>query len=1843
MKALKKALALVLAAAMVIQPISVSAAETTSKPADGTTTNAPFPKGTAGSNSFRIPSLVTLSDGTLVAAADARWNTTYDGGGLDTIVSRSSDNGKNWNYTFANYLGDNGNTYNGSSSTCFIDPAMAVTSDDTIYMLVDLYPYGIALNGSGNTAPSTEVGFDSDGNLKLKKKGESSYNYYLKDEKIYSTSGTVVDGYTVDEHFNIKGTDETDSNLFFEDSPFQVVRTGYLYLTKSTDKGTTWSAPTLLNLKTSSEQVCLVGPGRGLVTSSGMIVFPVYSYNGSQETQKMGFVYSTDGSTWNRTSSFTGATWSSESAVIELTDGTLRFFYRNGTKNLCYVDYSNGTWGSVVNTGQVTNSNCQISAITYSKTVDEKQVILVSCPTGPNEAGSDQSGASYRENGKIFVGLVNSDKTITWQNNAKISVQSENSTESFMYSCLTELSDGSIAILYEDNENGWGTGSDKYYQMSFATYEASKLGLTFDETNEGDSSENGSNEDKDVPSDDTTLNELPEEYTGEVSNKTTEATSYWQLVTNGVSGIASGEKYLIASGKTGSVYLLGYTGGSSKTTVSNNVISSASEDYQFTLTGSGNTWTIQDKNGTYLYPTATKSSSGGQGGPGGNSSKWTCGVAYKQNTANSVMISGSSYVTISRSVTSGKNKTTSYLSYSGSSFGASESSSTLYLYKQVTVPGTTCYTVDTTGLEKLIAEVPTAQENYTDETWEAFQNALAGAKMAISNTAESYDTESDASNQQTNINDAAFMLYKAWQELKEYKTIEITINYKLDTDTVKTETISVLENATKVSLSKIITGSDDAMYSVENTELSLNNAQKEYDVAVTKLEGYPVTVSQGSTLTVSPADPYGDGTIAGIELKDGQYVKWTSADSSYVGVAGVYNTSTNTYSDEADIFGQQITTTPIAVTGTIYNANGTVDSVCQWIVTVTEAAEDTTSVSRYFDVDQVEHCTLYYSINGGELVQVNGTGVSIIPGTDSPYKVVDGTWYGNLSLIFFAAPDEGYALTHMYVETSDNQYYVLSDGNGDVKNSSAWPLLSTVDTDALYTSGGVTYSLDMIASRYLEDKTDIYDDVKNSSSIWKSESSSSYHGFRWALLEGYVTVGRLEELYSKALELGCTGVTTVTRDKKATDKCGTKTNPVSICAVAQKLPTIEKSITSSTSSVGIGDSIDYKIEVTIPKTDAVVKYWNGNTLTSGDTSTISYTNMSVGDSLVKDIGWNTTSATSSTTSDQTFTVTYSLTLTTSNFKDIVKDGKIVNTATLNYAYKASYGSGNYSANDFTEASVAVVLPSYVVDFGLPVTIDLSSIIESYGAIKTINEATTYGTVSWDETNKQLTYTATQAIQAVDYIEIDLKEGDYAIAIYPATTVYYEEYFAKGVSGDWSTISSSTTAKSSQTAEEVGKKKNVYGFDSNYNTVGASNGTSATSQKASVATFTFTGTGVDIYTNNTKDSGILMAWVKDSNGKTVKVIQVDTHMANGTTDATNRQEVNNAYNVPVVTLHGLEKATYTVELRHIGQSVTTEEGQKTVAYKAVSLDGFRVHGTLASDTDVYKTDLEDNPEYYQLRDMVLNAIGVSGVDSQYGDPTQLAGQVYDASADATGIITDESVTYADSTTVKDLLDNGPKNEIYLYANQTLTFKVQSSRLLQLGMKALNASTAYTLKVDGKEVKAGSMDTSVDMFYKLNEATAENHTYTVSVTNNGTGILSITDLKICDDPNAAFVELTAEDIEKILVPTEYADATLNIVLNDVAGNSLVTTALTANGEVGETATFTAAAIEEAVATLVPEGYELKEVSYADQEVAYGEEASVTFIAEEIEEEQPTTSVWETIVSVVKNIFDKLFGWF
>lgn len=444
MKKRGKMLALLLAATLAFGSIPGTVmAKEGAKPADGTTKEQPFWSGTGGSNKFRIPCLVSLDDGTLVAGCDARWTTYADGGGLDTIVSYSKDKGDNWTYTFANYLGDNGNVWN-NASTAFIDPAMA-TDGKTVYMIADLYPAGYALNGA-KKSPVPGKSHDENGNILLadakgwsdvwgtERTNASNYTYHLEKNEtndgyvIKDQSGKAVDGYTVDAYFNVKG-ENVDANLFEADSPFQVWPTDYLYMTSSEDGGKTWSVPSILNLRRESEQSLLVGPGRGMVTSEGRIVFTAYEFTSGDKNSTA--IYSDDkGKTWKRGASVSD--WSSEAVVTEA-DGKLYMFTRHGGY---YVSDNWGeSWSAKKNMGITYNLNCQLTAITYPKKIDGKTAILFAAP----------SNTGSRAAGKIFVGLVKEDGTLDWKYDYSI-----NGSAYYAYSCLTVLPDGTVGLLYEN-------------------------------------------------------------------------------------------------------------------------------------------------------------------------------------------------------------------------------------------------------------------------------------------------------------------------------------------------------------------------------------------------------------------------------------------------------------------------------------------------------------------------------------------------------------------------------------------------------------------------------------------------------------------------------------------------------------------------------------------------------------------------------------------------------------------------------------------------------------------------------------------------------------------------------------------------------------------------------------------------------------------------------------------------------------------------------------------------------------------------------------------------------------------------------------------------------------------------------------------------------------------------------------------------------------------------------------------------------------------------------------------------------------------------------------------------
>lgn len=545
--------------------------------------------------------------------------------------------------------------------------------------------------------------------------------------------------------------------------------------------------------------------------------------------------------------------------------------------------------------------------------------------------------------------------------------------------------------------------------------------------------------------------------------------------------------------------------------------------------------------------------------------------------------------------------------------------------------------------------------------------------------------------------------------------------------------------------------------------------------------------------------------------------------------------------------------------------------------------------------------------------------------------------------------------------------------------------------------------------------------------------------------------------------------------------------------------------------------------------------------------------------------------------------------------------------------------------------------SFVVDFGLPVKITTQNLGITGDWTSVSVSGAQYGTAT-ATLGEGLTYTPTQTIKGIETLQLTLTDSTgsvtHQIYIYPATTVYYEEGFAVP-HNDSATGGSKGTGQ--QTTESAGSKTYVYGYDAAYaSAVGDSNGTAMKLEAGKgAATFTFTGTGVDIYTSSTTETGSLMIRVVGSNGALVKVLSVNTVMKDGRTDATTGQAVTAAYHVPVVSLSGLAHGTYTLQIAAVKSG--------SAGAKDVYLDGFRVHGTLEDQSNsVYVADQEDNPTFVELRDEVLTAQNVNTDNSQYANQIaeNVISQVYAVSNSTTGAVIMSNNTKLSDADMEDLLDNGPKNEIYLQPQQTLTFKISTNRVVQIGLKALNQATTYTINNDEKK----PLNTSTDMFYTvLNKAESETE-QTITITNTGNGILSITDLKVCDDPNATLGELTAEDLIPALVSLGFesepvaATATLNITVQ--CGDKAVPVTLTHDGMSNETYTFTAAEIKAAVEQALPEGYTVADVTFSDVTVTCGEASDVAFTAAET---PAPVGLLQKIVQIAVKIVKKIFSWF
>lgn len=441
---------------------------------------------------------------------------------------------------------------------------------------------------------------------------------------------------------------------------------------------------------------------------------------------------------------------------------------------------------------------------------------------------------------------------------------------------------------------------------------------------------------------------------------------------------------------------------------------------------------------------------------------------------------------------------------------------------------------------------------------------------------------------------------------------------------------------------------------------------------------------------------------------------------------------------------------------------------------------------------------------------------------------------------------------------------------------------------------------------------------------------------------------------------------------------------------------------------------------------------------------------------------------------------------------------------------------------------------FVVDFGVPVRImptDINVAQSGWSGAKVDGKETSvgkYGTATVG-VGKGLTYTATKPMQGVETFTVTLEFTDsdnkitgltYLIYLVPATTVYYEQNVATYSDG-WSLNGTAIAADKYQETQKGRTAGCNFGYDPYYkeNQLGANGSVEYTTTPGESAQLTFKGTGMELYlrTQNANATSDPATEANNATDHSYMLVQV---YAGDTADANNLKrmsfvDVNNlfvahgsdkyGYNTPCWTVDGMAYDTYTVVVRYV----------KGTTY-GLAIDGFRVTNTLNPDNattkDFYAAVHEDNMQTSEIRNMVLAQANVSNAIFDMSDKMYRVGvnEVLDAVFDDKDVISgatiiDSNGTVDTNVTVDENLVNiGPKNEIYLKNGQAVVMQIPSTySTVQVGMRSLTG-TPVQYKINTEEK---TMNSTVDMYYKVSLAEGK-----LVIQNVSGGILALTRLKV-----------------------------------------------------------------------------------------------------------------------------------
>ena len=361
-----------------------------------------------------------------------------------------------------------------------------------------------------------------------------------------------------------------------------------------------------------------------------------------------------------------------------------------------------------------------------------------------------------------------------------------------------------------------------------------------------------------------------------------------------------------------------------------------------------------------------------------------------------------------------------------------------------------------------------------------------------------------------------------------------------------------------------------------------------------------------------------------------------------------------------------------------------------------------------------------------------------------------------------------------------------------------------------------------------------------------------------------------------------------------------------------------------------------------------------------------------------------------------------------------------------------------------------------------------------------------------------------------------------VNVIPANNVYYEDDFTTSTStgtvgieynGNWTTEQSQDPVddtndptgniETPNTEIHGGWENGSLADDPRY-----SDGTAHMMQTGATATFTFTGTGVDVYSRTNMHTGMVLAELYNGEG-------TDTMNMSKFLVVDNSAQSGDYYQIPTVSFTGLDYGTYTVKL------TVGAKGNNNTYY----LDGIRVYNPLAENTDDYDADQTVNEAYgdeagavfMEVRDHLLTVDETGDLDPD----AMIQGAVFlDQNSEGQKDVT---------SSVGEYYEYGPKNEVYLAPEQAITFAILDADKVCIGLKApAGATKAAVVNGSANETTGYDINAASDLYY---EVTPYKVTYDdgseisyVYIRNDGPNLLSVTKLKTTGTAEFASVSLT-----------------------------------------------------------------------------------------------------------------------